>query len=133
MRMEAFADRFQQLGSCVQVGLGPGQGSMAEIRRERGQFGEEVGPATMPRQEAIHAKRVSGIVDARPANSPRSADPELAENRQKEVGKAVVGQLAPGKRNEERGSGPRNISVPTRLLKPFIFIRVIMFGVFKTL
>ena len=58
MRMEACAGRFQQLGSSVEVGLGAGNGSMAEVRRQRGQFGQKVGPAAMPRQEAVDAKSV---------------------------------------------------------------------------
>lgn len=64
MGVETFADRFQEFGGCLQVGLSTGNGGVSEVGRKRGQLGEEVGAAAMPGEEAVHAKAVAQIVNA---------------------------------------------------------------------
>lgn len=87
MRMEALAGRYQQFGGLVQVDLGSGNRRMADIRRKRGQFGEKVRSVAIPREEAIHAKSVPRIVNPSSPLATRSANAELADNRQKGRGK----------------------------------------------
>src|ERR1700683_2046763 len=73
MGVEASAGGGQEFGGGVQVGLGAGNGSVAEIGREGGQFGEQVGAAAVPGEETVHAKGMSGIVNAGAALSRRGA------------------------------------------------------------
>src|ERR1019366_4617634 len=62
---KTLAGAFQQLSRGLEVDFRAGDSAVTQIGREEWQFGREIGPLPIPRQEAMHGEGVAQVMNAR--------------------------------------------------------------------
>jgi len=60
---KTLAGAFQQLSRGLEVDFSAGNGAVTHIGREEWQFGREIGPLPIPRQEAMHGESVAQVME----------------------------------------------------------------------